>query len=78
MSALVDTITKLLAKAEATEFEAEAEALVAKAQELATAHSIDLATARARQAARGARVSPAQRTVVTGERGRQGCAIWCS
>ena len=72
MSALVDTITKLLAKAEATEFEAEAEALVAKAQELATAHSIDLATARARQAARGARVSPAQRTVVTGERGRQG------
>jgi len=72
MTAILDTITKLLAKAEATDYDAEAEALVAKAQQLATANAIDLASARARHAGRAARTVPAQRTVRTGEPGRQG------
>lgn len=43
------TIRALLAKAEATTFEAEAEAFTAKAQELMTRHSIDAAMLAARQ-----------------------------
>lgn len=48
-------IRKLLAKAESTEFEGEAESLTAKAQELMTRHAVDVAAV---QAATGAGPSP--------------------
>lgn len=69
---LLDKISRLLAKAESTDSPAEAEALVAKAQQLATAHAIDLAAARARHTDRSRRQVPEQRTVAVGLRGKRG------
>lgn len=69
---LLDKISRLLAKAESTDSAAEAEALVAKAQQLATAHAIDLAAARARHTDRTRRQLPEQRTVAVGLRGKRG------
>jgi hypothetical protein len=64
---LLDRIGALLAKAESTDSPHEAEALVAKAQQLATLHAVDLATARARTARRHRRQTPAQRKLVLGQ-----------
>lgn len=64
--AIVDKIAALLAMAERTNYEAEAEAFYAKAQELATHHSIDLALARAATAKLEAREQPTSRSIVIG------------
>lgn len=50
---VLQKVRALLAKAESTEYEAEASALTAKAQDLMTRHAIDLATVEAIGAARG-------------------------
>lgn len=59
-------IGKLLRKAETTDSAAEAEALLAKAQSLATRHAIDLAVARMAHADREEREGVEERTVVIG------------
>ena len=72
---LLDKIGKLLAQAEGTDNEHEAEAFVARAQELATTYALDLELARARQQDRRLRaVEEAfeQRKLVVGERGKRG------
>jgi hypothetical protein len=65
--ALIDKIAGLLAMAERTENEHEAEAFLQKAQELATNNSIDLALARAATAKAEMREKPTTKTVVVGE-----------
>ena len=73
---LLDKIGKLLAQAEGTDNEHEADAFVTRAQELATTYAIDLEVARSRQAAR--RLRPTgdddfeQRKLVIGQRGKRG------
>jgi hypothetical protein len=72
---LLDKIGKLLAQAEGTDNEHEAEAFVTRAQELATSYAIDLELARSRQAARrlsGAKEAFEQRKLVVGDRGKRG------
>lgn len=72
---LLDKIGKLLAQAEGTDNEHEADAFVTRAQELATTYAIDLEVARSRQAARrmrGADDAFEQRKLVIGERGKRG------
>lgn len=69
---LLDRIGALLAKAESTDSLHEAEALVAKAQQLATTHAVDLATARQRTARRHRREQVTQRKVALGRRGETG------
>ena len=71
MSATLDRISALLAKAERTDNEAEADAYLMKAQQLATLASIDLAVARARIAKREARQQPESRTTTIGEKARR-------
>lgn len=71
MGATVDRISALLSKAERTDNEAEADAYLMKAQQLATLASIDLAVARARTARREARQQPESRTMTIGEKGRR-------
>jgi len=65
-------IAKLLRQAESTSHEAERDAFLAKAQELATTHSIALAVARAHGARSEVRDRLTQRDVVLGERGKRG------
>lgn len=67
----LDRIAALLAKAERTDNQAEAEAYLVKAQQLATLASVDLAVARARIARREARQAPEARTTTIGEKGRR-------
>jgi hypothetical protein len=67
----LDRIGALLAKAERTDNEAEAEAYLVKAQQLATLASVDVAIARARVAKREARQQPESRTTTIGEKGRR-------
>jgi hypothetical protein len=72
---LLDKIGKLLAQAEGTTNEHEAEAFVTRAQELATAYAVDLELARARQQARRLKAveeSFEQRKLVIGQRGKRG------
>lgn len=72
---LLDKIGKLLAQAEGTDNEHEAEAFVTRAQELATAYAVDLELARARQQARrlaGVEETFEQRKVVIGDKGKRG------
>jgi hypothetical protein len=71
VSTSLDRIAALLAKAERTDNEIEAEAYLMKAQELATLASVDLAVARARTAKREARQQPEARTIHIGERGKR-------
>jgi hypothetical protein len=70
---LVDKVGKLLAQAEGTDNEHEAAAFVERAQQLATAHAVDLELARSRQAARrGEREPLVQERVDVGTRGKRG------
>ena len=69
---LLDRVGALLAKAESTDSSHEAEALVAKAQELATLHSVDLAMARQRTQRRHRREQLEQRKQIIGKRGQIG------
>jgi hypothetical protein len=75
---VLDKIGKLLAQAEGTDNEHEADAFVTRAQELATTYAVDLELARSRQAARrlrgmtGGTDDLEQRRLVIGERGKRG------
>jgi hypothetical protein len=69
---LLDRIGALLAKAESTDSIPESEALVAKAQQLATLHSVDLAQARQRNQRRNRREQLQQRKLILGRRGEMG------
>lgn len=72
---MLDKIGKLLAQAEGTSNEHEADAFVSRAQELATAYALDLELARSRQAARrlrGAEEAFEQRKLAVGAKGRRG------
>jgi len=72
---VLDKIGKLLAQAEGTDNEHEADAFVTRAQELATTYAVDLELARSRQAARRLRDTDdafEQRKLVIGERGKRG------
>lgn len=68
----MDRIGALLAKAESTDSTHEAEALVAKAQQVATLHAVDLATARQRAQRRNRREAVGQRKRIVGRRGEVG------
>lgn len=67
---MIERIAKLLAQAERTANQTEAETFFAKAQALASRHAIDLAVARAHTARTEQREEPVVRTIVVGERGR--------
>ena len=72
---VLDKIGKLLAQAEGTDNEHEADAFVTRAQELATTYAVDLELARSRQAARRLRAAEEafeQRRLRIGERGKRG------
>ena len=72
---VLDKIGKLLAQAEGTDNEHEADAFVSRAQELATTYAVDLELARARQAARRLKAGEEafeQRRLEIGERGKRG------
>ncbi len=71
---VVDLVGKLLAQAEGTDNEHEAAAFVERAQQLATAHAVDLERARARQRDRHRRPEEPleQDRLDVGERGRRG------
>ncbi len=72
---IVDRVGKLLAQAEGTDNEHEAAAFVERAQQLATAHAVDLERARARQRdrhGRGTQEPLEQDRLEVGERGRRG------
>jgi hypothetical protein len=71
VSATLDRISALLAKAERTDNEAEADAYLMKAQQLATLASVDLAVARARIARREGRQQPESRTTTIGEKSKR-------
>jgi hypothetical protein len=71
VTAQLDTIAALLAKAERTDNSHEADAYLAKAQHLATLRSVDLAMVRARTARAERRTSPLQRTIRVGELGKR-------
>lgn len=66
-TSILDKISKVLAQAEGTDNEHEADAFLAHAQRLATTHSIDLALARRHTAKKQARETPIQRTITIGE-----------
>jgi hypothetical protein len=78
---LLERIGALLAKAESTDSPPEAEALTAKAQQLATLHAVDLATARERSRAQQRRTTPIQRKVLIAKPTEQGrrhrVALFC-
>lgn len=67
----VSKIAALLAMAERTTNEHEADAFLRKAQQLATHASVDLALARAATARREQRAKPISRTIQIGERGKR-------
>jgi hypothetical protein len=69
MSKMIERIGALLAKAEATDNEHERDAYYAKAQSLATTHSIDLAVARRKQAKAEQREQPVVEDVWFGSLG---------
>ncbi|HEX2616635.1 MAG TPA: DUF2786 domain-containing protein [Flavobacteriales bacterium] len=71
MADMLERIAKLLNQAENAGTAAEADVFMAKAQELATIHSIDLARARHATVAKE-RTIPVQRTIHIGERGSRG------
>jgi hypothetical protein len=73
---MLEKIAKLLNQAENAGTEAEAAVFMEKAQQLATAHSVDLAHARHATVAKQ-RTKPIQRTVHIGERGTRGLRTIC-
>lgn len=72
MSDILDKIAKVLAQAERTDNEHEAEAFLKQAQHLSTRYSIDLAIAREHIAKAEQREQPTTRRVPVGQRGKQG------
>jgi hypothetical protein len=68
----LERIGALLAKAESTDSAEEAQALTAKAQQLATIHAIDLAAARERRERGHRRQTPVQRKIGIGRPREQG------
>lgn len=70
--ATVSKIGKVLRQAEAASTEGEREAFLAKAQEMATRHSVTLATARAHQAKTEDRAAPVARSYTVGEARQRG------
>lgn len=71
----VAKISRLLRQAESTPYEGEAETFMARAQTLATRHSIDLAMARAHSAKAEAREVPEHRAQTIGVRGQRNLQI---
>lgn len=63
----IDTVAALLSKAERTDNAAEADAYLAKAQQLATMHAIDLGLARNHAVRRHRAASPVQRQIHVGQ-----------
>jgi hypothetical protein len=74
----LEKLASLLAKAEATEFEYERDALMEAAQRISTLYSIDLATARSRADNRSKNATPIKREVRIGERGKRGLGNYCN
>lgn len=74
---LLTKIAALLRKAESTDSEHEAEALVAKAQELSTLASIDIELARQFVPAHERRETPVQKHIPIGEPRKMGLATYC-
>ncbi len=70
----LDLIAKLLAQAEGTNHQGEADAFMSRAQQLATRHSIDLAMARAHTQKAQRRETPVEQTVTIGRVGQKGLA----
>lgn len=66
MSVILNRIAKVLALAESTDNEHEADAFMKKAQEMATQHSIELAVARRHVAKSQQRETPTMRTIEIG------------
>ncbi|MEI6622471.1 MAG: DUF2786 domain-containing protein [Actinomycetes bacterium] len=64
---VLEKVAALLAKADSSEHEAEADAYVAKAQQLATLHAIDVETARRHSKKKHAASTPVQRQLTIGE-----------
>jgi pyruvate/2-oxoglutarate dehydrogenase complex dihydrolipoamide acyltransferase (E2) component len=73
---MLEKIRKILAQAEGTDNEHEADAFLKKAQKLAHQHAIDLE--KVRQSSTGQRTLPERRIVHIGERGKQGNALLVS
>jgi len=71
MAVTIERIAALLVKAERTDNEAEADAYLMKAQQLATMASIDLAVARSSTLKTEQRQQPESRTTTIGEKGRR-------
>lgn len=71
MAVTIERIAALLVKAERTDNEAEADAYLMKAQQLATMASIDLALARSSTAKKERREQPESRTTTIGEKGKR-------
>lgn len=74
MSEILDKIAKVLAMAEGTDNEHEADAFLQQAQRMATRHSIDLAVARRHVAKAQQRETPTQQTIHVGSPGSMGNA----
>lgn len=71
-----DRVAKMLAKAEGTDSEHEAEIIWGQLQKLATRHSIDLAQIRQQNQKKERREDPIVKNVTIGKRGQKGLAFY--